>query len=355
MPRNDQIERQWRVWMHLAASSTPLSAAGLARQLGLERGTTSRTIRRDLEVLRSIGVPVHEERRGRDQLYSILDDGPPLRLDPATVFALRLAVGLLRPFQGTLVAPALEQLRKELEKRVPPRLAQHFAAMADVLTVKQPGQPRYGPGQAPVLTAINDALAAGKTLVLAYTDLDGRASRREVDPQGLVYGPRGLYLLAHDRGKKGALRTFRVERVRSAQQGKANARRTGQAERLLDGSLGVYAAEHAPRLVRLRVFDARTARLLEENPWHTSQRVRRRGEQWEVTLRLTSFRELASRILALGPAAEVVAPSDLVDLISSQALLTCARYSMTPPRSRLDRLPSTISAATHRAASREPT
>lgn len=45
--------------------------------------------------------------------------------------------------------------------------------MADVLTVKQPGQPRYGPGQGPILTAINEALAGrlGATIRLLAAPL----------------------------------------------------------------------------------------------------------------------------------------------------------------------------------------
>lgn len=326
MPRNEQIERQWRLWMLLAGSKTPLSALDLVRKLERHHACTDRTVRRDLEVLRSIGVPVELVPDGRERRYALLDDGPPLRLDPAMLLALRLSVELLEPFKDTLVQPALEQLRVNLERRLPAAVAQHFAALADTLTVKQTGAPRYGPNHGAALQAINQALAAGKTLALDYTDLDGKPSRREVDPQALVYGPRGLYLLACDRGRQGAQRTFRVDRIRSATVGTSKARRLPNPEQFLGGSLGIHSPEHPPRLVKLRIFDARAARLLQENPWHHSQQVRRRGKHWEVELRLTSFRELESRILALGPAAEVAEPLALAESVASSLNLASAHY-----------------------------
>lgn len=331
MPRNEQIERQWRLWILLSSSNTPISALDLVRKLERHHRCTDRTVRRDLEVLRSIGVPVRCLPDGRERLYALHDDGPPLRLDPATLFALRLGVGLLEPFQDTLVKQGLDQLRVQLERRLPPTVAQHFGALADSLTVKQPGAPRYRGDHEVALKTINAALASGKTLTLDYSDLDGKLTRREVDPQAMVYGPRGLYLLATDRGRNGAQRTFRVDRIRSARVGTAKARRLADPERFLEGSLGIHSPEHPPRLVKLRIFDARTARLLNENPWHPSQVVRRSGKHWELELRLTSFRELESRILALGPAAEVVEPASFADQIAALLQRTCARYS---PRKR---------------------
>lgn len=313
LPRNDQIERQWRVWMILAAARTPLTALELARSLAPHHEAGDRTVRRDLEVLRSIGVPVLEEKKGKTVRYSVADDGPPLRLDPHTLLALRLALGLLRPFQGTLVGQSFEQLSRSLESRIPPRLARHFGALADALEVKQPGAPRYGPEQEQALATIQAALSAGKTLHLDYRALGGERSKREVDPQGLVYGPRGLYLFAHDRGRKGALRTFRVERIAKATVGTRAARRQPDFDpaELLAGSVGVCAPEHPPRLVKVRLHEARVVQLLEENPWHPSQRIVRRNGTWTLSCRLASTRELVSRLLALGPAAEVTEPHSL--------------------------------------------
>jgi len=102
MARNAQVRRQWRIWRLLTASTKALSAEDLARSLVPDR-VTSRTVRRDLEVLREVGVPVREERSGRQVRCWARGDGPDPRLAGETLLALRLALGLLRPFEGTAV------------------------------------------------------------------------------------------------------------------------------------------------------------------------------------------------------------------------------------------------------------
>ena len=81
MARNQQIRRQWRLWMLLNGSPVPLSARELAAELGCDDVASARTLRRDLEVLREIGVPIREQRDGRDLRYHALGNGPELKLD----------------------------------------------------------------------------------------------------------------------------------------------------------------------------------------------------------------------------------------------------------------------------------
>lgn len=338
MARNQQVLRQWRLWRLLASSRDALSAEQLAEKLEPDR-VTARTVRRDLEVLRSVGVPVRELRQGRELRYAAHDDGPELRLDADTLLALRLALGLLRPFEGTAVGESLAQLERRLEARVPPRLLSHFAPLTQSVTVRSDAPPAYGPAEG-VFARVREALTLRRVLEFDYESADGRRSQRRVHPQALVYGPRGLYLLALDESRSGELRTFRLERMERAKLAQAPATRDPafDAEEHLAGSLGIFSPEHEPRLFRIRVHTQAAARILRENPWHVSQRLeRKRRGCWELSLELTSSRELVARVLAFGADLEVLESRELREEVGGILARAASRYPERPRVARRSR------------------
>lgn len=328
MPRDSQIVRQWRIWRLLSESSVPLSAEEITSELQPE-SVSARTVRRDLEVLRQIGVRVESIPEGRTPRYAILDDGPPLRLNGDALLALKLSLGLLQPFEGTSVGECLSQLARQLEKTIPARTLDHFHALVDDLLVKQPLAPSYRDSGA-TLTALHEALSAGKTVVLLYRGLnDDVPGARQVHPQALVYGPRGLYLLAVDPERGPDVRSFRVDRIEEARAGSRPSERLPafDAEDYLAGSIGVFSPEHEPRTYRIRLHSTRAARMLEENPWHSSQIIEEKdGDRWVVTLDLTSSRELLPRVLAMGPDAEVLEPAGFRKEIRGRLQRQVERY-----------------------------
>lgn len=333
MARGDQLARQWRLWRFLAASGRLHPARELAAQLELSP-SAARSIRRDLDALRRAGAPIVRKRQGRDVVYGVLDDGPPPRFDADTLLALRLALGLMRPFERSPIGERLDQLVRDLERRVPERLLSHFRPLADDLIVRPlPGAPR-DEGHGPTLDAIRRALAERRTLHLDYESLDGRRSKREVHPQALVWGPRGLYIFALDGSRKQELRRFRVSRIRAAELGSAPARRSINVETTLDGTLGVFSSEHASRTHVLRIRDPLVARLLAEAPWHPSQRLVQEEDGWRLSLQLTTSRELLPRVLALGDAAVVIEPASFRTAVASVLARASAQYKTSRPSAR---------------------
>ncbi len=337
MGRDGQVERQWKLWRLLARNHQPMGCAELTEQLGQE-GVSVRTVRRDLELLRRIGVPIVEHRQGREVRYSARDDGPELRLSREAVLALRLALGLLRPFEGTPVGESLAQLGKKLEARLPAKVLAHFSGLVENVAVRldAPADLRAAEG---VFQRVREALAARRVLAFDYRAADGTHSQRRVHPQGLVLGPRGLYLIGRDETRAGELRTFRLERMLAArlEERAARADPTFDPEDYLAGSLGIHSPQHPPRDYRIRLFSEAAALTLRENPWHPAQRlVRQRGGLWELTLTLTSDRELLPRLLALGPDAELLEPAALRRELTALCTAAAARYSAPkiPPRRR---------------------
>ena len=80
------------------------------------------------------------------------------------------------------------------------------------------------PQEAQVLEHIRAALGSGRYLCFDYTDAEGRASRRQVQPVAVGYfGDRGVRLLAAWCCLRGDFRHFRCERISRIETGAAAA------------------------------------------------------------------------------------------------------------------------------------
>jgi len=170
---------------------------------------TDRTLRRDVDRLRSLGYPVHSTS-GPAGGY-MLGAGaslPPLMLDNDEGLAVAIALhGASSDVEG--VAEAGQRALAKIDQVLPSRLRKRLDALrASIVRV---------PDRAPkVELAIVDTLAAAcaehRVVRLGYRDAAGRTSRRDVEPHRLVLVGRRWYLAAWDRGKRD-WRTFRVDRV----------------------------------------------------------------------------------------------------------------------------------------------
>ncbi len=76
--RGDQIARQWQLLQALAGRSGGAPARDLARELTV----SVRTVYRDLEILERVGIPLVQDREGRQVCWRLLEPRS-LRLGPA--------------------------------------------------------------------------------------------------------------------------------------------------------------------------------------------------------------------------------------------------------------------------------
>jgi predicted DNA-binding transcriptional regulator YafY len=180
----------------------------LARRLEV----SGRTVRRDVERLRTLGYPV-EATTGPDGGYR-LEAGtamPPLVLDDEE--AVAIAVGL-RTAAGASVAGIEETSVRalvKLEQVLPPHLRRRVSALdAATATLDRPvAGPRVEPE---ALTAIAGACRDTVRLRFGYRSREGEDTRRHVEPLSLVHlGPR-WYLVAWDCARED-WRTFRLDRI----------------------------------------------------------------------------------------------------------------------------------------------
>lgn len=172
-----------------------------------------RTVRRDVDRLRSLGYPI-DSTSGPQGGYSLTAGTamPPLLLDDEEAVAVAIA---LRTAARSAVAgieeTALRALVK-LEQVLPSELRGRVQALGGATALVGGGG---GPTvDAAVLTAIGMACRDEEMVRFGYRARDGATGPRVVEPHALLAHGRRWYLLAFDPSRTG-WRTFRVDRVDS--------------------------------------------------------------------------------------------------------------------------------------------
>jgi predicted DNA-binding transcriptional regulator YafY len=172
-------------------------------------GVTPRTVRRDVERLRTLGYPVHASQGvGGGYQLGPGQDLPPLLLDDEE--AIATAVSLLAGAGGAVAGAGDAALRAltKLDRVLPARLRHEVRALAGSVQ-------SFGGGRTPVDPEVLMTLArACRDEVEAGFDYPSgsEVQRRRVEPYRLVASDRRWYLLAYDLDRDD-WRSFRVDRM----------------------------------------------------------------------------------------------------------------------------------------------
>ncbi len=179
------------------------------RDLADRLEVTPRTLRRDVDKLRSLGYPIHSSA-GIEGGYQLGAGStmPPLLLDDEEAVAVALGVrsAAAGAIQG-IEEPSLRALTK-IEQILPARLGRRVAAMHSMI-VTRPGPATV---DARALSTIAGACRDYESLRFQYLDYARTESTRNVEPHRLVHTGWRWYLVAWDTGRKD-WRTFRVDRM----------------------------------------------------------------------------------------------------------------------------------------------
>ena len=169
-----------------------------------------RTIRRDVDKLRSLGYPI-EAAPGVAGGYRLGAGAelPPLLLDEAE--AVAVAVGLRVAAAGGLEGIEETSVRAlaKLEQVLPDRLRRRVSALSQATSAFSSDGPRI---DSDVLATLASACRDGVRLRFSYTARDDAKTRRHVEPSALVYSGYRWYLVAFDLDRED-WRTFRIDRI----------------------------------------------------------------------------------------------------------------------------------------------
>ena len=172
-----------------------------------------RTIRNDIERLRSLGYQV-QATRGPIGGYRLASGTtvPPLLLDDdeAVALAVALRTGAVGGTDG-IEASSMRALAK-LEQVLPARLRSRVHALqTHTVLVRRRWHQQVDPE---VLTVLAAACRDHHGLRFDYEDRRGSASQRRIEPHRVVHAEGRWYLVAWDTDRQD-WRTFRVDRIRS--------------------------------------------------------------------------------------------------------------------------------------------
>jgi predicted DNA-binding transcriptional regulator YafY len=270
---------------------------------------TTRTVRRDVERLRTLGYPVHATP-GTAGGYRLGAGAalPPLLLDDeeAVAVALCLRTGAGGNVEG--IEETSARALAKLEQVLPSRLRHRVQAMQAVTM-----QPRgYGPmiGQE-LLTVLGAACRDREHLRFDYLDHGGTASRRAVEPYRLVHHGRRWYLLAYDVGRDD-WRTFRVDRIEP----KPPAGPRFTPRELPDDAAAYVAKGVTSRAYRFqaRVVLHASAETITERVWSGLGTVSALGDgRCELVTGFEALETLAMAVGMLGVEFEVGEPPELAE------------------------------------------
>jgi predicted DNA-binding transcriptional regulator YafY len=171
---------------------------------------TDRTLRRDMDRLRTLGYPVHATSgpAGGYQLGAGRSL-PPLMLSDDEALAVALGLGSAAATRVAGIADASARALAKLDVVLPTRLRRRLLALRAAIVRPPDGGPEVG------LTAVAtlaSACSEHRAASFDYAAHAGDVSRREVEPNRLALLGGRWYLVAWDRGRRD-WRTFRVDRI----------------------------------------------------------------------------------------------------------------------------------------------
>ncbi|MFI5495595.1 helix-turn-helix transcriptional regulator [Actinoplanes sp. NPDC051859] len=281
---------------------------------------TERQLREDLELLWVCGLPGY----GPGDLIDMALDGDrvtitydagidrPLRLNPDEALALVVALRMLAETPGIGERDAIERALDKIEN------AAGDLGDAPVAVALPAGTER--------LDAVRDIVERRRALrITYYTAARDETTERVVDPMRVLMVGNRAYLEAWCRRAEGT-RLFRLDRIDAFTELDEPAAPPARAVPH-DLSDGVFHPGADLPLVTLRV--GRGSRWITE--YYPCEEVRRDGDEWVVTMRVTDLGWAQRFLLGVGPDVTVVGPAALVERIRAQATTALDQYAAPAP------------------------
>jgi predicted DNA-binding transcriptional regulator YafY len=172
-----------------------------------------RTVRRYVEALQDLGIPV-EGQRGVGGGYRIRPGYrlPPLMLTDDEAVAVALGVQAAGRLGLSGSAEAVEGALVKIHRVLPDGLRRRVEALEATLDFTSRTRP-VAPVRGDTVLLLADVIRRRRRVRGTYRAFSGEETRRELSPHGLVIHSGRWYLAAHDH-LRDDLRTFRVDRMR---------------------------------------------------------------------------------------------------------------------------------------------
>jgi len=288
-------------------SGKSCSVGDLAKLFGASR----RTIFRDLQELKVIGVPYHYNAKAGGYTMDPEFFLPPIDLNLQEALSLLLLVhkasGQIQlPFKNSALLGALK-----IENNLPAKIRQYCNTALRNISTKAACQAPMGQLDK-TFAQLQKAIARKRKVNILYHSLfEGKVINTELSPYHLMYNRRAWYVLGLS-GMHKSIRTFKLNRIKQLQ----------ISERCFIDGEGFNAAEFLGRAwsmipegriynVKLR-FLPKVANNVAEVQWHSTQKVTRNSDgSATLEFRVDGLGEIGWWVLGYGDQVEVLAPKVL--------------------------------------------
>ena len=192
-----------------------------AARLAAERGVSRRTLNRDLEILRDSGVPI-ESDRGRGGGLRLQRNWAigRLHLSPVEAIDLLLSIAVAERMNSPLLLQQLAPIKRKIVSAFSESYQPKIRSLRNRILVGRPASEQVvGSFSAPrrgALAGVAEAFFNMRCMTIDYVDQAGVITTRDIEPQFLYLNVPVWYILALDR-LRGAIRRFRIDRIRRAE------------------------------------------------------------------------------------------------------------------------------------------
>ena len=321
------LERVLRIHEMVSRGRLP-NANEMARELEVNR----KTILRDIRFMRDdLELPLVYDESRHGYFYSRpVNEFPLLQTSADDLVGLILARNALGPMKGSALESTLRSSFQRLQATMSDQVTIPWSEIDQAFSVKSTGITER---DVFVFERLAKAVLESRELHFDYRKLsDEKPMKRRLQPYHLAEIDGGWYIIGQDL-ERGARRTFAVQRMKSVHLTETRFQRSHDF-RLDDhfaGSFGVWAGEgKGPGHFEVKVrFSGFAARVVAERRWHPSQEIENvapDGSLIVLTLQLSAIEDIARWILGFGSQAQVMAPPELVERVSSELKRAAAQY-----------------------------
>ena len=326
----EKAQRLLQIEKLLWAHPEGLTRAEIARRTGVNRSTITKYLNKD-----QLPPGIYDDDLDGNKLK--MDRNADLTKTSFSlheVLAIHLATRLLATRtdkQNHHAATALRKLGNALQ-RLDKNVSAHLLRSADVMDEEAAYR---DPVYLDVLERLTEAWSAGRKVKVQHQMENGRVFEYTFSPYFIE--PYAVGQTAHVIGFReppGAIRTFKIERLRSAQilHDRYEVPADFDPKALLRDAWGIWYTEAEPVEVTLR-FHPRVALRVGESRWHRGQRLETQPDGYLIwRARVAEPREMLPWIRGWGADCEVVGPEELRETMMGEARRLAETYGWQASR-----------------------
>jgi len=280
-------------------------------RLAADIEVTTKTIQRDIDFMRErLNLPIAYDGAGGGYRFTQpISSFPMIELTEAELVSVFIGQKALAQYKGTPFEAPLRSAFDKLTSNLSGHLTMAWSDLDALVSFKSF---EITPVDLTTFQTTSEAVRKSIELHFDYKKLNStKYESRSLQPYHLTCVQDQWYVIGRCL-KRNALRTFVLARMKNAKLGTATFVRPANfsIEKHLKDSFGVFTA-NGSHSVRLK-FDTFAGQLVRERVWHPSQKIQELADGGlELTLQLSSLKEIESWVLSWGEHVRVLGPAEL--------------------------------------------